>query len=89
MGVASDPTTVVDSELRVKGISGMRVADVSVLPRVVSSNTQAPTVMIAEKISDMIRGVDTVEDIKERLKKKYNMNNNSNRLKYGVGVKIS
>ena len=69
MGATSDPTTVVDPELRVKGISGLRVADVSVFPGVVSGNTQAPTVMIAEKISDMIRGIDTVKDITERLNK--------------------
>ena len=67
MGAKSDPTAVVDSDLRVKGIKNLRVADTSVFPSVTSGNTQAPTVMIAEKLADMIRGIDTVKDIRKRL----------------------
>ncbi|KAK8385719.1 hypothetical protein O3P69_016475 [Scylla paramamosain] len=55
MAPPSDPFGVVDHKLRVRGVAGLRVIDFSVLPAVVSGNSHAPTVMIAEKGSDLIK----------------------------------
>src|SRR5215469_6265016 len=54
--MGTGPMTVVDPELRVHGIEGLRVADASVMPTVISGNTNAATIMIGEKLADMVRG---------------------------------
>ena len=56
MGSARDDTAVVDTQCRVRGIDALRVCDSSIMPRVVSSNTNAPTIAMAEKAADLIRG---------------------------------
>jgi choline dehydrogenase len=56
MGIDRDNSAVVDTNLRVRRVSALRVIDASIMPNVPSGNTNAPTIMIAEKGADIIRG---------------------------------
>ena len=56
MGPASDPLMVVDDQLRVHGLEALRVIDASIMPRMISANLNAATLMIADKASDLISG---------------------------------
>lgn len=55
MGPASDPMSVVDERLRIHGLQGVRVVDGSAMPRIVSGNTNAPIIMMAERAADLMR----------------------------------
>src|SRR6202023_1249089 len=56
MGPATDPSAVVDDELKVHGLEALRVVDASIMPKMISANLNASTMMIADKASDLIRG---------------------------------
>jgi choline dehydrogenase len=58
MGSASDPLAVVDPETRVIGVAALRVVDSSIMPSITNGNLNAPTIMIAEKAADLVRGRD-------------------------------
>ena len=57
MGPATDPEAVVDNQGRVHGLGNLRVVDASIMPDCIRSNTNVTTMVIGERISDLIRGV--------------------------------
>jgi len=63
MGI--DHMSVVDPQLRVYGVEGLRVADASIMPAVISGNTNAASIMIGEKAADLVRGASSVDDSAE------------------------
>jgi len=56
IGTDDDPMAVVDSELRVRGIEGLRITDASIMPVIVNANTKAASMMIGEKAADLVLG---------------------------------
>ena len=60
--MGSDPMAVVDRELRVHGIEGLRVADASIMPTLTSGNTNAPSIMIGEKCAEMVQAAAAVRE---------------------------
>ena len=68
MGADSDPRAVLDLELKVRGIANLRVVDASVMPNITSGNLNTPTMMIAERAADLIKGKDSVSVFRNLVK---------------------
>jgi choline dehydrogenase len=80
MGTADDPFAVVDNQLRVYGIKGLRVIDASIMPTITSGNINAPVIMIGEKGADMIKNLwlQSKDDLSDDFRYKRQGNSSSN-----------
>jgi choline dehydrogenase len=79
--MGTDPMAVVDSELRVHGVKGLRVVDASIMPTITTGNTNAPAIMIGEKAADLIKA----SRIRQTLMSKYNVKNPAHLVYLGMG----
>lgn len=71
MGPAHDPMAVVDAQLRVHGVQGLRVIDASIMPTITSGNIHAPVIMIGEKGADMVKALWLRDELFQRIKRNY------------------